>query len=87
MDPDPGNFFEIYCIFLTKNYLFSNFLFFSLLICILKLDEPFRNGEIFIISFFKNSDLGFKSKKFFFSFWLIFYPLEPDPGSQNLPDP
>ena len=38
--------------------------------------------------FFKSSDLGFRSKKFFFcNFWLIFYPLDPDPGSQNPADP
>ena len=53
-------------------------LFFSL-IFILKLDEPFRNEEIFMIFFFKSSDLGFWSKKHFFcSFWLIFSPLDPD---------
>ena len=28
--------------------------------------------------FFKSSDLGFRSKKFFFA-WLIFYSLDPDP--------
>ena len=65
-------------------------LFFSL-IFILKLDEPFRIEEIFIISlFFKSSHFGFMSKKvFFFDFWLIFNPLDPDPdpGSQNVADP
>ena len=73
MDPDPSH--------------FSNFLFyFFSLIFILKLDEPFRNQKIFIISLFKSSDLGFRSKKVLFcSFWLIFYPL--DPGSQNLANP
>ena len=47
------------------------------------------NHAIFIIFlFFKSSDLGFRSKKVLFcSFWLIFYPLDPDPGSQNLADP
>ena len=44
----------------------------------LKLDEPFRNQEIFIISFFNSSDLGFESK-IYCSFWLIFCPLNPDP--------
>ena len=55
----------------------------------LKLDEPFRNQEIFIISlFFNSSDFGFESKIFCCcSFWLIFCPLDPDPGSQNLADP
>ena len=47
---------------------------------ILKLDEPFRNEESFI-----SSDLGFRSKVFFCcSFWLIFYPLDPDPLSTAL---
>ena len=64
----------------------------------LKLNEPFRNQEIFIKynNFFNSSDLSFESKIFFFfSFWLIFCPLDPhifadpdpDPGSQNLSDP
>ena len=57
-------------------------LFFSL-IFILKLDEPFRNEKIFIISlFFKSSDLCFfLSRKCFFvvEILLIFYPLDPDP--------
>ena len=66
MDPDPSH--------------FSNFLFyFFSLIFILKLDEPFRNQKIFIISLFKSSDLGFRSKKVLFCiFWLIVYPLDPD---------
>ena len=45
----------------------------------LKLDEPSRNQEIFII-FFLSLDLGFERKIFSFSFWLIFFcPLDPDP--------
>ena len=65
--------------FLTKIILKFFVLFFSL-IFILKLDEPFRNEEIFIISLFLSSDLGFmRKKRFFCSFWLIFYPLDPDP--------
>ena len=47
-------------------------------------------GNFYNIFFFKSSDLGFWCKKdFFCSFWLIFYPLDPDPdpGSQNLADP
>ena len=47
----------------------------------LKLNEPFRDQEIFIISS-NSSDLDFKSKSFFCSFWSIFCSL--DPGSQNL---
>ena len=60
---------------------FSNFLSIFSLIFMLKLDEPSRNKEIFIISLFLNSsDLGFESKHFFCSFWLIFCPgfLDPD---------
>ena len=57
----------------------------------LKLDELFRNHEIFLISlFFNSSNLGFKGKIVFVcSFWLILCPLDPDPdpGSQNLADP
>ena len=42
------------------------------LIFILKLDEPFRNEEILIISiFFKNSELGFRSKKRLFLQFLV----------------
>ena len=41
---------------------------------------------MFIISlFFKSSDFGLRSKKGFFA--VDIYPLDPDPGSQNLPDP
>ena len=70
-DPDPGHFIKIYW---TKNNFQIFCLFFSL-IFILKLDEPFRNEEIFLIFlFFKSSDLGFRSKKV-----LIFYPFDPDP--------
>ena len=63
----------------------------------LKLDEPFRNQEIFIISLFNNLDLGFiKSNLFFLQFLVDILPLGsgsvdphifPDPGSQNLADP
>ena len=64
----------------------------------LNLDEPFRNEEIFIISFFfsKISDMGFGNKKFLFQFLVDILPLgsgdphifeDPDPGSQNLADP
>ena len=40
----------------------------------LKLEEPFRNQEIFKISSFNSSEIFF-----FLSFWLIFFPLDPDP--------
>ena len=46
----------------------------------IKLDEPFRNQEIFIISlFFISSDLGFRSEKVFFQFLVDFLHLDPDP--------
>ena len=65
-------------------------------ILILKLDEPFRNEEIFITPlFFKSSDFDFS---FFWQFLIDILPLgsesvdphifaDPDPGSQNLADP
>ena len=65
---------------------------------ILKLDEPFQKwGNFYNLSFFRSLDFDFRSKKgLFCSFWLIFYPLDPnpwirifvdpDPGSQNLAD-
>ena len=72
--PDPGYFFQIYWIFLNKAE-FSNFVDFFSLIFMLKLDEPFRNKEIFIISlFFNSSDLGFEIKIFFCSFGWYFAP-------------
>ena len=37
---------------------------------------------VFLI--FHSSELGVESKKFFEVFGLIFCPLDPDPGSQNL---
>ena len=82
-DPDPCYFFKIYWGFLTKIFFV---LFFSL-IFMLKLDEPFRKQEIFIISLFSIVQIWVESKFFFCSFWLIFCPLDPDPGSQNLADP
>ena len=55
------------------------FNFFSL-VFILKLDEPFRNQEIFIISLFSIVQIWVLRFNFFFcSFWLIFCPLDPDP--------
>ena len=54
----------------------------------LKLDEPFRDTEIF-----NRSVLVFEDKRFVRSFWLIFLPLgygdphifaNPDPGSHNV---
>ena len=58
----------------------------------LKLEEPFRNQEIFKISSFNSSE-----KKIFSQFLVDIFPLgsrsvdphifaDPDPGSQNLAD-
>jgi len=72
-----------------------------LLIFILKLDEPFRNEEIFIISFFSKVQIwGLREKKIFLQFLVDILPLksgsvdphifadpDPDPESQNLADP
>ena len=49
MDPDPGPFYKTYWFFLTKQNFQIFCLIFSL-IFMLKLDEPFRNQEIFITS-------------------------------------
>ena len=45
---------------------------------------------IFLTNFFQKFRFGvleWKKFVFFCIFWLIFYPLDPDPGSQNLADP
>ena len=55
----------------------------------LKLDEPFRNREIFITSLFLIVQIWvLRVKSFFCSFWLILFSLnpDPDPESQNLAD-
>ena len=71
-DPDPGQFF-------TELKRKKFVLLFSL-IFILKLKEPFRNEEIFITSLFSKVQIWVLEVKIFFcSFWLIFYPLDPDP--------
>ena len=43
----------------------------------LKLDEPFRNQEIFIILLFLIVQTWVENKIFFCSFWLIFCLLDP----------
>ena len=54
----------------------------------LKLDEPFRNQEIFIISFLTVQIWVQRVKKIFCSFWLIFCPMNPDPWIRIFfPDP
>ena len=64
MDPDPGHFLTDILNFFNK----KQFQIFCLIL-ILKLDEPYRNEEIFIISLFtkvQNWVLGVK--KFFLEF-------------------
>jgi len=59
----------------------QNFLIFGLifsLIFMLKLDQPVRNQQIFVISFLIVQIWALRVH-FFFSFWLIFCPLYPDP--------
>ena len=75
-DPDPCHFFQITDFFLTyNNFKICCLIFFSRFF-ILKLDEPFRNEESFIISLFpkvKIWSLGV-NKFLCCSFWLIFTP-------------
>ena len=61
-NPDPGYFFKLYSIFITK----QNFEIFCL-IFMLKLDEPFRNQEIFIISLFSIVQIWVVKVNFFFA--------------------
>ena len=66
----------------------------------LKLDEPFRNQEIFIIFLFSIVQIWVLRVTFFLQFLIdilppgsgsvdphIFADPDPDPGSQNLADP
>ena len=57
--------------------MFKSFVLFFSLIFILKRDEPFRNEEISIISLL--SKVQILDLEVICSFWLIFYPLDPDP--------
>ena len=103
MDPDPdsGHFYKIYWIILTKNN-FQIFCFISFEIFYPKTWWTIQKWENFYnLSFFKSSDLGFRSKKGFFLQFLvdilppgsgsvdphIFEDADPDPGSQNPADP
>ena len=61
--------------FLKQSKIFKFFVLFFSLIFMLKLDEPFRNQEIFIISFFNSSDFGFESKFFLLQFLVDILPL------------
>ena len=67
MDPDPGHFLTDLLIFFNK----KQFQIFCLIL-ILKLDEPFRNEDIFIISLFSKVQIwGFGVKKIFFLHFLV----------------
>ena len=89
MDPDPDlERIFIYWIFLTEINFQICCCFFPLIFN-LKVNEPFRN--FYNLSFFKSSDLGL-GVKVFFAFLVDILPLgsrsvDPDPGSQNIPDP
>ncbi len=56
------------------------------LIFMLKL-ENHSEIKIFLISLFSVVKIWVLGVNFFFSFWLIFCPLDPDRGRQNLADP
>ena len=88
-DPDPGHeyFFKIYWICFNNAELSNIFLLVSL-IFMLKLDEPFRVWEIFIISLFSTVQIWVLRLRFFCcSFWLIFCPFYLDPHIFADPDP
>jgi len=70
MDPDSGHehFFKIYGIFLTKQNFQTIFLSFFSLIFTLKLGEPFRYQEIFIISLFLTVQIWILKVKSFLQF-------------------
>ena len=73
-------------IFLTQQNCQITYLLFFRLFFMLKLDEPFRDQEIFIIIFSTVGIWVLRVKKFLFcSFWMIFCPLDSDPvpGSPN----
>ena len=68
-DPDPGYFHKIYWIFFNKAEC-SNFLsYFFSHIFLLKLDEPFRNQEIFLISLFSIVQIWGSRVNFFLQFF------------------
>ena len=80
-DPDPGHFFKIYGIFFNKAEFSKKK---NSIIFMLKLDEPFRNQEFFIIFLFLIVQIwDLRVNKFF---WLQLLVDIPDPGSQNLAD-
>ena len=97
LDPDPGHdyFFKIYGMFSNKAEFSNYFSSFSALCFMLKLNEPFKDQEIFIISLFcKSLDLVFL--QFLVDILLLgsgsedphtFGNPDPDRGSLSLADP
>ena len=73
-DPDPGYFFKIYWIYKKK---ILNFFLIFLLIFMLKIDEAFRNQEIFMISLISIVHFAFESKSFF-AVLSWYFVLDPD---------
>ena len=76
-DPDPGFFHKLTDFFLQSR-IFRFLSYFCSLIFMLKLNEPFRNQEIFIISLFFQY-FRFGVSIIFLQFLLIYCPLDPDP--------
>ena len=70
MDSDSGYFFNIYCIFFTTQN-FQIFCLIFLLIFMLKLNEPFRNQDTFIISL--GLYLGLERKTFVFAVFCWYF--------------
>ena len=90
MDPDPDHEFFFYIYWIFKQVRIFKLLFFLFsLICMLKLNEPFRDQEISIISFFSTVQIwGFRVNFFFFAvFGLYFVPWIKIRGSHNFADP
>ena len=71
MDPGHEHFF-------TEEKVLNYFSFFCSLLYMLKLDETVQKKKFFIISFISVSDFG-EQKDFFYTFLLIFCPLDPGP--------
>ena len=76
-NPDPGHFFKIYWLF--------SFIFFAYFYPKTWWTIP-KWGNLYNLSFSKNSDLGYRKKFLFCNFWLIFYSLDPDPHIFTDPD-
>ena len=79
LDPNPGYFFKIYCIFYHDRIIKFFVLFFSLDF----MQNFIKHSEIrkfYVFSLFSIVQIrGLRVNNFFCSFWLIFCPLDPDP--------